>query len=122
MPFAREGFRITCLELGASLAQIARANLASYRKVFVWQADFNTMGFSPATYDLAFSATAFHWLDPASRFQRVHDALRPGGTLALFWHRPVATDRSRAMVEALQSLYRQFAPELTRRYVPPPDP
>lgn len=30
---------------------------------------------------------AWHWLDPATRNQRVHDALSPGGTLAVFAHK-----------------------------------
>ncbi|NES31306.1 class I SAM-dependent methyltransferase [Micromonospora terminaliae] len=32
-------------------------------------------------------AMAWHWLDPATRNRRAHDALRPGGTLAVFGHR-----------------------------------
>ncbi|WP_176308814.1 class I SAM-dependent methyltransferase [Micromonospora sp. NBS 11-29] len=32
-------------------------------------------------------AMAWHWLDPATRNRRAHDALRPGGTLAVLSHR-----------------------------------
>jgi SAM-dependent methyltransferase len=36
-----------------------------------------------ASYDLVISATAFHWLDPATRVARCADVLRPGGLLAV---------------------------------------
>lgn len=35
-------------------------------------------------FDLVFAATAWHWIDPAVRYQRAFDFLRPGGHLA-FW-------------------------------------
>ncbi|MDQ4069825.1 MAG: class I SAM-dependent methyltransferase [Actinomycetota bacterium] len=35
-------------------------------------------------FDLVFAATAWHWLDPAVRYVKAWDALRPGGHLA-FW-------------------------------------
>ncbi|MGI8530210.1 MAG: hypothetical protein ACR2KO_12120 [Geodermatophilaceae bacterium] len=35
-------------------------------------------------FDLVFAATAWHWIDPASRYQHAWELLRPGGHLA-FW-------------------------------------
>jgi hypothetical protein len=40
-------------------------------------------------FGLLFSAQAWHWTDPDTRWQRATAALEPGGTLALFWN----TDR-----------------------------
>jgi SAM-dependent methyltransferase len=39
-----------------------------------------------AGFDLAASATAFHWLDAIPSLRRIHELLRPGGGLALFWN------------------------------------
>lgn len=122
LPLAQRGFALDCIELGAELARIARANLASFPKVSVLQADFDNVSLDPARYDLILAATAFHWLDPTTRFGKVHRLLKTRGALALCWHRPVVTDISRAFVEAAQQVYRDIAPELTRRYKPPPHP
>lgn len=35
-------------------------------------------------FDLVFAATAWHWLDPAVRYRRTWELLRPGGHVA-FW-------------------------------------
>jgi SAM-dependent methyltransferase len=37
-------------------------------------------------FPLLFSAQAWHWVDPARRWDVAADVLRPGGTIALFWN------------------------------------
>jgi SAM-dependent methyltransferase len=84
-PLARRGFRLTCLELGAALAAESRRNLAGFPDVTVVNASFDT--WQPPqgqAFDLVFAATAWHWLDPATRYRRAWELLRPGGHLA-YW-------------------------------------
>jgi SAM-dependent methyltransferase len=38
----------------------------------------------PTAFGLVFAATAWHWIDPAVRYRKAADLLRPGGHLA-FW-------------------------------------
>jgi len=85
LPLARHGYRITCLEIGAALAAAARAALAAFPAVDVVQADFER--WQPPqgrSFDLIYAATAWHWIDPAVRYRRAWELLRPGGHLA-FW-------------------------------------
>jgi len=84
-PLARRGFRLTCLELGENLAAMSRRNLAGFPKVTVITASFDKWQ-PPAgeAFDLVFAATVWHWLDPATRYGRAWEMLRPGGHLA-FW-------------------------------------
>jgi SAM-dependent methyltransferase len=85
IPLARRGFAITCVELGGRLSAVAARNLAGYPGVSVLTAPFETWRpAEPAGYDLVFAATAWHWLDPATRYRRAWELLRPGGHLA-YW-------------------------------------
>jgi SAM-dependent methyltransferase len=85
IPLARRGFRITCVELGAALAAQARRNLAGFPRVTVVNADFESWRPPvPASFDLVFAATAWHWIDPSLRYARAWELLKPGGHLA-FW-------------------------------------
>ena len=85
LAFARRGFRITCIEPGSNLAAAARKNLASYEQVRIVEAPFEDWQLPDGMrFDLAFAATAWHWVDPTVRYQRAWRALRPGGHLA-FW-------------------------------------
>jgi SAM-dependent methyltransferase len=84
-PLAWRGFRITCVELGAGLAAAARRNLARFPDVEVVEAAFETWRPPRGTaFDLVFAATAWHWIDPAVKYQRAWELLRPGGHLALW--------------------------------------
>lgn len=85
LPLARRRFRITCVEIGPELAAVARRNLKALPNVEVicgafesWQPPLGQQ------FDLVFAATAWHWIDPAVRYQRAFELLRPRGHLA-FW-------------------------------------
>jgi SAM-dependent methyltransferase len=84
IPLARQGFAITCVELGPELAAAASSNLASFDAVEIVNSPFETWPPGPETFDLVFAATAWHWIDPAVRYRRAWELLRPGGHLA-FW-------------------------------------
>jgi SAM-dependent methyltransferase len=84
IPLAARGFRVTCVELGADLAAAARANLAGFGQAQVVTADFESWRPAERGFDLVFAATAWHWIDPAVRYRRAWELLRPGGHLA-FW-------------------------------------
>jgi SAM-dependent methyltransferase len=85
LPLARRGFRITCLELGADLAAAARRNLAGLDVEVIEGRFENWRPRGPEGFDLVFAATAWNWIDPAVRYGRAWQALRPGGHLA-FWN------------------------------------
>ena len=71
-PLARRGYRITCVELGAELAAVARQNLTGL-EVEVVRAAFEQWR-APHPFGLVYAATAWHWIDPAVRYQRARDA------------------------------------------------
>ncbi len=84
LPLAALGCRIVAVELGAGLAAEARRRLAAYPRVAVVTASFETYPPAGRSFDLVYAATAWHWVDPAVRYRRAHEVLRPGGHLA-FW-------------------------------------
>lgn len=78
---ARRCGPLTCIELGPNLAALARRNLGP--RVHVINSAFETWDPASAPFDLVFAAAAWHWLDPAVRFARAAQALRPHGVLAI---------------------------------------
>ena len=104
-PLARRGFAITCIELGAGLARAARANLAAY-DVSVVEETFES--WRPPAGELSglvFAATAWHWIDPAVRYQRAWAALRPGGHLAFWAATHVFPNDGDPIFDELQTVY-----------------
>ena len=106
IPLARRGFLITCIELGADLAAQARHNLAGYGNVEVVREAFETWQPPPgAGYDLVFAATSWHWIDPAVRYRKAWDVLRPGGHLACWSASHVVPDDGDRFFGEIQAVY-----------------
>ena len=78
------GLDVTAIELGAELADAARRNLAGRAEVVTASFDEWEPAAEAPPFDLVVAATSWHWLDPATKYERVARVLRPGGHLA-FW-------------------------------------
>ena len=114
LSFARRGHRILCVELGENLAAVARRNLAAHPLAEVLTADFERWPSPQEAFDLVVSATAFHWLDPCVAYPKIAAALRPGGSVALFWNEHVHSDASGGFFKATQEIYEREAPEIVK--------
>ena len=102
-PLARRGFRITCVELGAELAAVARDNLAGFPVEVVRDQFEDWQPAQPA--DLVYAATAWHWIDPDVRYGRAWEALRPGGHLAVWAAEHVFPDDGDPFFLEIQDIY-----------------
>lgn len=87
---AERGWTVTAVELSPELAAVARHRLAGSPGVEVMVGAFEDWEPPGTPYDAFVCATAYHWLDPATRLTRIAVALRPGGTVAVVWTHHVA--------------------------------
>jgi SAM-dependent methyltransferase len=101
------GYEVVAVELGASLAAVARRELARFPAVAVVEADFETwepeQGAPP--FDVVLAATSFHWLDPALRFAKPARLLRAGGALAVVETHHVVPDGGDRWFLEVQDVY-----------------
>ena len=118
LPLARRGFTITCVELGAALAAEARRNLAAFDRVTVVNAGFESWR-PPAgqTFGLVFAATAWHWIDPAVRYEKAAAVLRPGGHLAFWEAVHVVPDDADPFFREIQDIYEEIGEGLPDGWV-----
>lgn len=115
---ASRGYRVLAVELGENLAEIASRKVAEYPDARVLTSSFEEWTLEEEAFDLAVSATAFHWVDPEVRYEKSAGALRPGGSLALMWHRPEPGESTEGFPEALREVHRRAAPELSEEHRP----
>lgn len=82
-PLLERGFTVVCVELGDALASRARHEFVGL-PFTVHVSPFESWHTDAGDFDLVYAATAWHWIDPALRYEKAHALLRPGGHLA-FW-------------------------------------
>jgi SAM-dependent methyltransferase len=74
---------LVAVELGPHLAAHARRHLEPFPNARVEASSFEDWPLPEQRFDAVVCASAFHWLDPAVRFEKAATALRPGGHLAI---------------------------------------
>ncbi len=109
LPFARRGYAIRCLDIGADLVAIAREHCRPYPNVDFEVAAFEDWEAQDAEFDLVMAATAWHWVPPAIGHPKAARILRPGGAIAIFENnhpKPYT-----GFFEANQPIYSSIVPE-----------
>lgn len=116
--FAGRGHPILCIEPGAKLAEVLRENCAGDPDVRVANLTFEDWPLEPAAFGLVFAAQSFHWVDPETGLARCAEALRPGGTLALFGNRPKRgdTELHRAVEASYATCGQGLRSDVLRKY------
>lgn len=105
------GWRVHAVEPGAALAARAVANAAG-RPFEVDVTTFDAWDPAGRTFDLLFSATAYHWVAPSVRWALAAAVLAPGAWLALATNRTVDGGTFNEVYAATEDLHREYAPEV----------
>jgi SAM-dependent methyltransferase len=101
---AHDPARLLAIEPDARLARYLDETLADPR-LKVLAAPFEAVTLPDGGFDLAVSATAFHWLDAVPALTRLKRALRPGGAVALIWNEFGDPQRHDGFHEATTNLF-----------------
>ncbi|MFE9426766.1 class I SAM-dependent methyltransferase [Kitasatospora sp. NPDC006697] len=83
---AERGGPVLCLEPDPRMAEVLRRNTGSWPQVEVAVGGFEEWRPQGREFGVLLAATCWHWVDPEQRWDLVHGALRPGGTIALCWN------------------------------------
>ncbi|WP_157641438.1 class I SAM-dependent methyltransferase [Longispora albida] len=110
---ARRGLAVLGVELDERMATVARGH-----GLDVEIAAFETWDAAGRTFDLLTCADAWHWINPAEGVAKAAEILNPGGTAARFWNTYSVSEH---VVEALDAVYQQHAPEVSQMWRPRSD-
>jgi len=116
-PFLQMGCDVTAVELGGDLAAYVEQKFERYHNLHVIRCAFEEYACPNETYDLLYSATAFHWIPSKIGYPKARALLKKGGSIALFWNRPYAARREDPLHVRVQSLYAKYMPGAA----PPPE-
>ena len=84
IPFAKRGYSMLCLDIGEELAALAREQCREvYPNVEIQIQSFEDWDPEGRIFDLAVSATAFHWIPPEIGYPKVARVLKAEGVPCL---------------------------------------
>jgi SAM-dependent methyltransferase len=89
--FAARGVAMTCLEPDPRMAERLAQECASFPHVTIEITRLENYS-RPLSFDALIAAQSWHWVDPTRRWDLAHEAVRTGGTIALFWNIYVVAD------------------------------
>lgn len=102
---------LTCIELGQKLAEFTREKFNDNTHVSIINSPFEEWQSGKSIFDLAISATAFHFIQPQQiGYRKVFDLLRNRGSIAFFWtvHIPSFDN----VFNQIREYYMKYAPSL----------
>lgn len=107
-PFLDTGCRLVGLEPGENLAGLARKRLGGHGNFTLLGQTLQDYDCPDNTFDLIYSATAFHWIPEEYGYRRVFSLLRPGGTFARFAYHAGPDRKRRELTREIYALYRRY--------------
>jgi len=97
---------ITAIEPGSHLIEAAQAGLAGSSDIRFLNTTFESYDAQGQKFDAVFSATSFHWLDPAIKYNKSAALLEDDGLLVVFWNYYGKDDT--AVDAHMQELYEKY--------------
>jgi len=105
---AEKGFDITAIELGEALAEVAKYELRDYKKVQIIKGAFEEITLPATSFDLVFTATSFHWIDPSSKYLKTHEVLKSKGHLAIIHTNHISDENGDTFFKISQPIYDRY--------------
>jgi SAM-dependent methyltransferase len=108
---AERGYRVTAIEIGTTLAEIARRQLQQFPHVTIINDAFEHVDLSGQSFDLVLAATSFHWIKPGVQFLKPHQLLKSNGHLAIVHTHHISDNDGDLFFHASQPIYRKYFPK-----------
>lgn len=109
-PILKTGCRLTAVELGEQLAALSSKKFETHPNFEVNNIAFQDFSCADDTFDLVYSATAFHWIGEEIGYPKVLGMLKRGGTFARFANHPYRDKGNEQLHLAIQKVYAKYMP------------
>lgn len=110
-PILETGCNILALEIGDQLASFTKEKFQEYSNFKIENTSFEDSNLYENSYDLVFSASAFHWIPEEFGYSKVFKILKPNGIFARFANHPYPARDNLELFEAIQQCYRKYLPD-----------
>ena len=110
LPILRTGCRVTAVECGREFSEICREKFKAFKNFSILNCKFEDAALEPGSFDLVYSATAFHWVPEEVGYPKVLTMLKRGGAFARFANHPFPARDNKPLFDDIQAIYAEFYP------------
>lgn len=110
LPILETGCSLTAIELGDQLAEFSKEKFKKYDKFIIRNMAFQDFEYPSNSFDLIFTASAFHWIPEEIGYTKVFDMLKSGGIFARFANHPYKDKGRNEIHLAFEKIYARYMP------------
>lgn len=107
-PILQTGCRLTAVEYGPQFSELLKEKFKEYPKFSVITGKFEDTDLPENSYDLVFSASAFHWVPEEIGYEKVFSILKSGGVFARFANHPYRDKENPALSAEIDDIYDEY--------------
>ena len=108
LPFLKTKCNLTAVEYGEQLSELCKEKFKEYSNFSIITNKFENTNFLDDTYDLVYSASAFHWVPEKVGYTKVFSMLKHGGTFARFANHPYRSKDNLPLSEEIDRIYGEY--------------
>lgn len=110
LPILEKGCSLTAIELGNKLAEYTKQKFSKYKNFNIKNLAFQDFECPSNSFDLIYSASAFHWIPEELGYTKVYEMLAHNGVFARFANHPYKDKGKEELDVALQKIYAIYMP------------
>ena len=107
-PILQTGCRLTAVEYGEHFSELLKEKFKNFPKFSVVTGKFEDTPLEENTFDLVFSASAFHWIPEKTGYEKVLNVLKSGGVFARFANHPYRNKNNPELAAEIDDLYDEY--------------
>jgi len=109
-PILETGADVLAIDKNAEFLAVSEEKFAENNNFKAEAVKFEDLEAEAESYDLIYSATAFHEIPTEQGYKKAYELLKSGGVFARFANHPFKDASKHAMSSALQTLYNVYMP------------
>ncbi|MBQ3048581.1 MAG: class I SAM-dependent methyltransferase [Oscillospiraceae bacterium] len=107
-PILKNGCKLTAIEYGEKFSELLKEKFKDHKSFSVITGKFEDAEFEENSFDLVFSATAFHWIPEEIGYPKVYSMLKEGGVFARFANHPNRDKGNPALSKEIDEIYDEY--------------
>lgn len=107
-PFLKSGCRLTAVELGRNLTDFSKKKFGEYDNFEIINSSFEDIDLRENSFDMIYSATAFHWIPEEIGYTKVFNLLKNGGVFVRFANRPYKDKENEELDKSIRKVYSKY--------------